>query len=61
MTYHLIGEQVTKLARYSYRLVDDLLLKCVGEAEKIKLFVLGKICQSLQVIGCMLSRVIVSS
>ena len=28
ITYHLIGEQAIKLARYSYRLVDDLFLNC---------------------------------
>ena len=61
ITYRLIGEQAIKLARYSYRLVDDLPLNCVGEAEKIKLFVLAKIYQSLRNIGSMLSRVIVSS
>ena len=27
ITYRLIGEQAIKLSRYSYRLVDDLLLK----------------------------------
>ena len=60
ITYRLIGEQAIKLARYSYRLVDVLLLNCVGESEKIKLCALAKICQSLRDIGSILSRVIVS-
>ena len=57
LKYRLIGEQAIKLARYSYCLIDELLLFSSSEAENIFLYALAKICEYLRDIGSMINRV----
>ena len=56
LTYRINGEQAIKLARYSYRLIDDLLTGVSG-IQKIKFQALAKICHYLRDIGVQINRV----
>ena len=57
----IIGAQAIALARYSYRLVDTLILKEEGPAQEIKRLALAKMCQYLRDIGMEINKVYVET
>ena len=57
LNVRLIGAQAISLARYSFRLIDELKYNGENPNEKLKRLALSKICETLRDIGSEINRV----